>query len=502
MNNSTQLTGRAIAVALIVACALSIAPPARAALTREVVATGFSSPVHVTAPPGDTDRLFVVQRGGLIRIIDLNTNTILATPFLNVNSSPNTNVVTTGEGGLLSLAFHPEYATNGFMFVYYTTNLPVTGFTTRVSRFTVTGNPDIADPASESIFFELDQPFTNHNGGMVAFRPGDANHYLYIGLGDGGSGCDPFLYGQNLTSKLGKMLRINVDSGPSGDLQNPFAPPSNPFVGIAGDDLIWNLGLRNPFRFSFDRLTADLYIGDVGQDTREEISFEPANSPGGRNFGWNAREGTIAAPCSPVSPTLPGMINPIHDYDHNGSGASVSGGNVYRGTQYGSFYGRYFFADFVTGQVWSFVRTGPAITDLQEHTAALNPGGANIPGFGEDGNGELYIIEFSGTVSHITDPASSMVDLDGDLLADIYETNTGIFVSPTDAGCDPTDPDTDDDGVQDGTEVSLGTDPNDPFDFPNLPAAAQWLLFSMAVALVAALSAWRLRRARRRSANQ
>jgi glucose/arabinose dehydrogenase len=486
--------GRWILAALAFAIALVPACSAIAAVTREVIATGFSPPpVHVAAPPGDTTRLFVVQRTGQIKIIDLNTNTVLATPFLDVNASPNTNVDTTGEGGLLSLAFHPDYASNGFFFVYYTTNLPGTGFTTRVSRFTMSGNPNVASPISETVFFELDQPFTNHNGGMVAFRPGDANHYLYVGLGDGGGACDPFLNGQNLASKLGKMLRIDVDAGPSGDLANPFAPPSNPFVGVAGDDLIWDLGLRNPFRFSFDRLTGDLYIGDVGQITREEIDFEPAGSPGGLNFGWNAREGMIAAPCGTVSPTLPGMINPIYDYDHNGLGASVSGGNVYRGLQYPPMYGRYFFADFVTGQVWSFLGSEAGISDLQDHTAALNPNGQNIVSFGEDGIGDLYIVEFSGTVSRIKDPAP--VDLDQDLLPDLYETDTGIFNSATDTGTDPADPDSDDDGVLDGIEVALGTDPNDALDFPVLPVSSTWLAGAI-VALVGAASVRRLRRER------
>jgi glucose/arabinose dehydrogenase len=460
MKYSMRPAGRWIVAALAFAVALSPASSAIAAVAREVVATGLSFPVYVTNPPGDTDRHFVVERAGLIKIIDLNTNTVLDTPFLDVNASPNTDVDTAGEGGLLSLAFHPDYASNGFFFVYYTTSLPGTGFTTRVSRFTVTASPDVASAASETIFFELDQPFTNHNGGMVAFRPFDSNHYLYVGLGDGGSGCDPFLTAQDLASKLGKMLRLDVDAGPSGDLANPFAPPSNPFVGVAGDDLIWDLGLRNPFRFSFDRLTADLYIGDVGQNTREEVDFEPAGSAGGLNFGWNAREGTIATPCPTVSPTLPEMIEPIHDYDHNGLGASVSGGNVYRGLQYPSMYGRYFFADFVTGEVWSFVRLGAGISDLQDHTAVLNPDGQNIVSFGEDGLGDLYIIEFSGTVSRIKDSAA--VDLDQDLLADLFETNTGVFVSATDTGTDPGDPDSDGDGVLDGTEVALGTDPNNP----------------------------------------
>ncbi len=471
--------------------------PAGAVITREVVTSGLNTPLHVTAPPGDTDRIFVVQRGGLIRIIDKDTNTILATPFLNVNDSPNTNVDSQGEGGLLSMAFHPDYATNGYFFVYYTADVnPGVGndFGTRVSRFTVTGNPDVADPNSEVVFFEIEQPFTNHNGGMIAFRPGEVSQSLYIGMGDGGSGCDPNEYAQNRNSKFGKFLRVDVNSGPSGDLENPYAPSSNPFVGQSGDDLIWSLGWRNPFRFSFDRYTGDLYVGDVGQVTREEIDIEAFDDPGGGNYGWNAREGIIAAPCTNAEPTLPGMINPVYDYDHNGNGASVSGGNVYRGIKYASLYGRYFFADFVTGVVSSFVYEDGAVTGFQDNSAVLNPSDTSIAGFGEDGEGDIYIIEYGGTLSRITDPASPGMDFDQDLLEDQYETNTGTFVSVTDTGSDPNDIDSDNDGVIDGTEVELGTDPNDPFDFPTLPMSQTWMVLGITTAMaLAGLWFWRRR---------
>ncbi len=477
---------------LAAACALllSVCGPARAAFTREVVASGFATPLQLTAPPGDTVRLFVVERGGTIRIINKATSTVLGTPFLDVNASPNSNVNSSGEGGLLGLAFHPNYSSNGFFFVYYTADVdPGAGFQfgTRVSRFTVTGSPDVASPASETVFFELNQPFTNHNGGMIAFRPADAGNNLYVGLGDGGGACDTSLNSQNLNSKLGKMLRIDVDSGPSGDLQNPYAPASNPFVGVAGDDLIWSLGWRNPFRWSFDRATGDMYVGDVGQNTREEVSFEAANAGGGLNFGWNAREGTIAAPCSPVSPTLPGMVEPIYDYGHNGS-ASITGGVVYRGLEYASMYGRYFFADFVTQDVWSFVKSGNGVIDFQDHTAVLNPNNANVVAIGEDAEGDIYIVEFGGTIARITDPASSGVDLDQDLIEDQYESDTGIFVSATDTGTDPGDMDSDDDGVMDGTEVELGTNPNDVLDFPDLPVVWGWsaaMLAALAVFVIA-----------------
>jgi len=453
-----------------------VSVPAAAALTRQVIVTGLSSPVQLTAPPNVTDRLFVVLRGGEIRIINKGAGTLLATPFIDVNDSPGSDVDASGEGGLLSMAFHPNYSSNGQFFVYYTADVdPTAGyqFGTRVSRFTVSANRDVANPNSEVVFFELDQPFTNHNGGMIGFRPFDSPDYLYIGLGDGGSGCDPLLAGQDLNSKLGKILRIDVGSGPSNDVENPNAPATNPYVGVAGDDLIWSLGWRNPFRWSFDRLTGDMYIGDVGQATREEISFESISDGGGLNFGWNAREGTIAAPCGTVSPTLPGMVNPIFDYA-NGGGGSVTGGVIYRGTQYATMYGRYFFADFVQQEVWSFEYDGVSVTDFQNHTSALNPNSASVVAIGEDTAGDIYVVEFGGTIARIIDPASPPVDADQDLLVDEYETDTGTFVSPTDTGTDPGDPDTDGDGVLDGIEVDLGTDPNNALDFPSLPIGWQW----------------------------
>ncbi len=466
----------------VVAVLALFASAAHAAVSRELITNGFSSPVHVAAPPGDSTRLFVVQRGGLIRIINLSNNTILGTPFLNVSAGPETDVDTQGEGGLLSMAFHPDYASNGHIFVYYTTDLSGGSnvFGTRISRFTVSGNPNIADPASETVFLELTQPATNHNGGMVAFRPNDANHYLYVSLGDGGGGCDPGEKAQDITNKFGSILRIDVDPGPSGDVLNPFAPASNPFVGAPGDDLIWVFGLRNPYRFSFDRMTGDMYIGDVGQAAREEISFQAANSAGGENYGWDRFEGFLTPPsgCGTIAslPLKPPVIPPLHDYGRV-DGQVVTGGNVYRGLDFNSLVGRYYFTDFGSGRFWSFVRNGAGITDLQDHSAALNPGGANISGFGEDATGELYFTNFSGEVWRIIDPASAPVDTDQDLLSDNDELTLGT---------DPNNPDTDGDGVIDGTEVFFGTDPNNPLDFPLLPILRGWALAAtLALALIA-----------------
>ena len=460
-----------------------MSPVAKASITSETVATGVPGVLHIASAPDDPDRLFLAQRGGSILILDLTTNTVLGTPFINVNDAPGTPVNTSGEGGLLSMAFHPEYASNGHFFVFYTCDLdpgaPLV-FGTRISRFSVTGNPNIADPASETIFMELDKlpfAFTNHNGGMVAFKSGDPNHYLYVSLGDSGGACDPGLRAQDITEKHGSILRIDVDPGPSGDIANPYAPPSNPFVGATGDDLIWVYGLRNPFRFSFDRATGDMYIGDVGQVTREEVSFQSGSSAGGENYGWNAFEGftTPDPPCSPSSPALPGMVAPIHDYPRS-DGVAVTGGHVYRGLDYASMSGRYFFADYVFGNVWSFVRTGAGISDLQDHTALVNASTSNIPTFGEDSRGELYFSTITGDIFRIVDPDSGPVDLDQDLVGDKYETGTGVFVDETDTGTDPTDPDTDGDGVYDGIEIELGTNPTDPFEFPPLSVSRGWLV--------------------------
>jgi len=482
----------------VVMIVLTATVPASASVTRQLIASGFSSPLHVAAPPGDTSRLFVVERGGTIRIVNLNTQTVLGTPFLDISGS----VVTTGEGGLLSVAFHPNYSSNGFFFVYYTADLDPTAsfqFGTRVSRFTVSGDPNVANAASETPFLELAQPATNHNGGMVAFRPGDSNHYLYVSLGDGGGACDPGENAQNITNKFGSILRIDVDAGTSGDVANPFAPASNPFVGVSGDDLIWVYGLRNPYRFSFDRLNGDMYIGDVGQGAREEISYQSSGSAGGENYGWDAYEGFLTPPtgCSITAPVLPGMVPPLYDYPRS-DGQALTGGNVYRGFDYGSMYGRYFYADYVAGNMWSFVRNGAGISDLQDHTAALNPTSANVSGFGEDGAGELYFTTFSGEVVQIFDPASSPLDSDQDLLPDAVETDTGIFVDENDTGTDPNDPDTDDDGVWDGIEVALGTDPLNPLDFPLLPVLRKWMPLAALSALLMVSGAWLWQRRRAR----
>lgn len=360
----------------------------------EVAATGLSDPLFVTAPPGDENRLFVVEQGGLIKIIDLNNNTVLATPFLNIS----TRIATGSELGLLGLAFHPNYINNGFFFIYYTVNNPLRS---RVARFRVSGTPavsNVADGASERMFLEFTQPQSNHNGGMLAFGPNDG--YLYIASGDGGGSGDPGNNAQTLTNLLGKVLRIDVNEGGEGaGTGNQFydIPPTNPDLG--GRPEIWAYGLRNPWRFSFDQRNGDMYIGDVGQGDWEEIDRQPAASPGGGNYGWRLKEGNHCF--NPPSACDPGgLTDPIYEYDH-GVGRSVTGGYVYRGRAIPYLYGHYLFADFF-GDAWSFGYTTQGLTLFTDQTPAL--GGFLISSFGEDARGELYIVDYGGRVLKIIDP--------------------------------------------------------------------------------------------------
>ena len=273
-----------------------------------LIASGLDAPVALTAPPGDTSRLFVCEQNtGRVRIIK--DGSLLATPFLDVGSIASSG----GERGLLSLAFHPDYNTNGYFYINYTDN----SGDTAIARYSVSASdPDVADAGSALILKTIGQDFGNHNGGQLQFGP---DGYLYVGMGDGGSGDDPYNRSQDPQTLLGKILRLDVDGGV------PYVPASNPFVGdISTLDEIWALGVRNPWRFSFDRLTGDLYIGDVGQNNREEIDFQPASSPGGENYGWDCREGFICTPTSSggygCDCSDPDLIDPILDVAHSDSG--------------------------------------------------------------------------------------------------------------------------------------------------------------------------------------
>lgn len=342
----------------------------------EEYATGFLSPVDITNA-GD-DRLFVVERSGRIKIIDENA-IVLPTPFLDIDNLV-ANASGQSERGLLGLAFHPDYINNGYFFVNYTNN---SGETVIARYERDATDPNAADPNSAMIFMTIDQPYTNHNGGCIKFGP---DGYLYIGMGDGGSSNDPGQYGQNTQSLLGKMLRIDIDNG------SPYSIPSdNPFVNDANVlDEIWAIGLRNPWRFSFDRETGDLWIADVGQNAWEEIDFQPANSPGGENYGWRCYEGNHlngnvnTSNCGSASD----YVAPIYEVQHNGfSGpCSVTGGFVYRGEDYPGLEGIYIFADYCTGEFFTVAPDGGGGWVGQE-VADFN---YDISSFGEDVDGELY----------------------------------------------------------------------------------------------------------------
>lgn len=381
-------------------------------LTTVRVASGLARPVFVTAPPGDYHRVFIVEQRsgniGRVRILNLDTGTLNATPFVSV--SP---VSTGSEQGLLGLAFHPDYATNGYFYVNFTN----AAGTTIIRRYTVSADPNLADPNTALQILSIAQPYSNHNGGWIAFGP---DGYLYAGMGDGGDAGDPQGRAQNLTELLGKMLRIDVngDDFPGDPNSNYSIPPTNPFVGIAGRDEIWAYGLRNPWRCCFDRVTHDLYIADVGQGAWEEVDFQPATSTGGENYGWRCYEGNHAYNLTGCAPPET-MVFPIHEYSHGGGNCSITGGYVYRG-EICDLRGAYFFADYCSEKIWSFRYDGETLTDFRDRTADLVGGGGfpinSITSFGEDAAGELYITALNGNVYKIVpngQPAKGDLNNDG-----------------------------------------------------------------------------------------
>ena len=317
--------------------------PGHLALSVSVLASGFNQPLFVTNAHDKSNRLFVVEQGGLIKIIK--NGAVLPTPFLDIH----TRVSCCGERGLLGLAFHPSYATNGRFFVNYT---DVNGNTVVAEFRRTTSFPDRASTTGR-ILLRVTQPYANHNGGMLAFGP---DGYLYIGLGDGGSAGDPGNRAQNINSLLGKILRIDVNHR-TGTLQYAI-PRTNPFVGRSGDDRIWAYGLRNPWRFSFDRTSGDLWIGDVGQSRYEEIDRSTHASGGGRgrNYGWRVLEGR-ACYNPPSGCSTAGKTMPLAVYSHS-VGCSVTGGYVFRGGQYPAIVGPYIFGDYCSGWIWAVVAGG------------------------------------------------------------------------------------------------------------------------------------------------
>jgi glucose/arabinose dehydrogenase len=344
-------------------------------VTLEPIVDGFRAPLAVVSANDGSGRLFVVEQGGLIRIV--RDGQIDPDPFLDVSSE----ISAGGEQGLLGLTFHPDFPDDPRFFVDYTNR----DGDTQVSSFTVdASNPDRAIPASEERLLIVDQPYANHNGGDVEFGP---DGYLYIALGDGGSGGDPHGNGQNLSTKLGKILRIDVD-GATGDGIYEI-PKDNPFASTEGaDPAIFLYGLRNPWRLSFDRATGDLWIGDVGQSHWEEIDVARAGTSG-QNFGWNVMEGSHCfRPENACDET--GLTMPITEYSH-ADGCTVIGGYVYRGSEQPALTSGYLFSDYCSGQIWAI---DPSLDGLRE-PVVVGQAGATISSFGEDESGELYATALS-----------------------------------------------------------------------------------------------------------
>jgi glucose/arabinose dehydrogenase len=356
-------------------------PPSGSGVGLQEVVSGLSFPLYLTAPAGDLARLFVVEKTGGIRIVK--NGVLLPDPFLDLSAQ----VSSGSEQGLLGLAFDPEYATNGRFLVHYT---DLAG-NTALSRFQVSADPDRADPASEQVILTAAQPAPNHNGGQVAFGP---DGFLYLGLGDGGPGGDPEGRGQDLSDLLGSILRIDVRAG------DPYTVPvDNPFVGNPNArPEVWSYGLRNPWRFSFDRANGDLYIGDVGETEVEEIDVSTAADGAGRgvNYGWSILEGSQCFRSPGCDRT--GLTLPVLEYSHR-EGCSVAGGYVYRGTAIPAVQGHYFYSDLCQRWVRSFRYAGGVVTE-ETSWPTLSTGGT-IVSFGEDAAGELYILEAGGRVSRI-----------------------------------------------------------------------------------------------------
>ncbi|MDI6843403.1 MAG: cell wall-binding repeat-containing protein [Anaerosomatales bacterium] len=375
-----------------------------------------TQPVDIVSPRDGSGRLFIVEKPGRIRIGRLADNTLVPTPFLDISAL----VSTGGEQGLLGLAFPPGYGTSTQNFyVDYTDR----NGDTVIARYRASSDPDRADAGSASRVLFVDQPYANHNGGQVVFGP---DGYLYIGMGDGGSSGDPLGNGQKKNTLLGKMLRIDVESGVT-----PYRVPSdNPFVGDpAYKPEIWALGVRNPWRFSFDRATGAIYIADVGQNRIEEIDVQPAGV-GGRNYGWNYYEGSLPFPVGSAPKPTSGLTFPVYEYSHDQGDDCITGGFVYRGSQHPSWQGRYFFGDFESGRIWSMSTTSHAVA-LALDTPFL------ITTFGEGEDGELYLAEFmDGTIYELKDakqaPSVAMARVGG---SDRYATAAAIAQAAFPSGC-------------------------------------------------------------------
>lgn len=422
-----------VAAAKPAALPTNATPAGGVTLSLSTFASGLTKPVSL-AHAGDS-RLFVVEQAGIIKVIQAN-GTVLGTPFLNITDRVDDS---NNEEGLLGLVFHPDYASNGYFYVNYT-NTTASVRRTRISRFQVTANPDVADPNSEQILFTITDPDWNHNAGDIHFGPDD---YLYIPMGDGGGGGDTSNNAQNMTLLLGKIIRIDVNQGPGSapdcvgqGTGNYTIPNDNPFINGAGGtcDEIWAVGLRNPWRSSFDLWTGDLWIGDVGQGNWEEVDFQPVYSDGGENYGWRCYEGNHAYNTSGCGP-MGNYVFPVFEYDHSAGRCSLTGGYVYRGSQYPALFGRYVLTDYCSGHFWDIAPDGQGGWITTQHN---NLTGFGRSAFGQDVNGALFVANQSAnTVQRLVEGTATspalFVTLDGPATADagdpiVYTltvTNTG-----------------------------------------------------------------------------
>jgi glucose/arabinose dehydrogenase len=367
-----RLPGLLLAVLMLLGSAPASAATSWPAVALVPAVSGLAAPVAVANAGDGSTRLFVAEQAGRVRLIK--GGVLQPAPFLDIS----TKVSCCGERGLLGLAFPPGYAAKGHFYVFYT---GLTGAVT-LARYRVGANPDLADPASEEVLLSVDHPMANHNGGQLAFGPADG--FLYAGIGDGGGAGDPDGNGQNTNTLLGKILRLDVESGAT-----PYAiPAANPFASGGGRPEIWAYGLRNPWRFSFDRQTHDLYIGDVGQSLWEEVDHQVAGAAGGANYGWNIMEGMHCYNATSCDQT--GLTLPVTEYDHS-LGCAIIGGFVYRGSAQPALSGLYLYADECQGRVWGLQQSGGIWESRQLIQAAVNPSS-----FGEDEAGELYLADYSG----------------------------------------------------------------------------------------------------------
>jgi glucose/arabinose dehydrogenase len=424
----------AISTSPALAASATTTPPTLAFTT---VVSGLTNPVFVTNAGDGSNRLFIVQQTGQILIFK--NGSLNATPFLDISSISNFTDAG-GEQGLLGLAFDPNYKTNGYFYIAYTTTtgnaacpyVPTTGdtcpYATTLARYHVSSNADRANSTSGLVIISALKRFTNHNGGMVAFGP---DGYLYMGIGDGGSGGDPNGNGQSLDTLSGKLLRLDVDGTPDSG-KNYAIPHTNPYYGNGDPNVrqeIWAYGLRNPWRFSFDRSTGDLYIGDVGQDTQEEVDYHAHSSAGGQNYGWNCREGNLIynSNCT----TIPHYVPPVATYNHGTNdsyGCALTGGYVYRGSVNPSLQGIYFYGDYCSGKVLGLVKNSSNTWTAN----LLATTSYNISSFGEDEKGELYLTDLNGRVVKIssyrtivTASFNSQANSDGSIIESAPSSGTG-----------------------------------------------------------------------------